>query len=136
MKNRISADDAFDAAIDTVEVFFNGTRAVSNTVAEAAGSAHESLAARMESRVAELERRADRTALACQALWEILKLKTGVTESEVFSKMEEIDRRDGRADGRISSQVQRCGRCNRSVNSARPVCLYCGHANPAGTIAR
>lgn len=110
------------------------SRQISEARSEA--SKAQGIAERVDQRITELERRADRTALACQALWEILKLKTGVTEAEVFAEMEEIDLRDGKADGKISNEVLRCGRCNRAINTARPVCIYCGHKNSGGTIAR
>lgn len=77
-------------------------------------------------RLDELERRSDRMALACQALWELLRERTDLREEDVFAKMTEIDLRDGREDGRIGAKVMTCSRCQRPVNSARPVCVYCG----------
>jgi hypothetical protein len=81
-------------------------------------------------RLDELERRNDRIALACQALWEILRERTGLQDEDVFAKMAEIDLRDGKADGRVGAQVMTCTHCRRPVNSARPVCIYCGHHQP------
>lgn len=79
--------------------------------------------------VADLDRRVDRLSLVCEALWELLKESTGLTEEAVYQKMEEIDLRDGKLDGKISRTVLECDQCGRAVNSRRPQCIYCGHRN-------
>lgn len=89
----------------------------------------------LEQRIAELERRVDRQALASQALWEILRERLGLTDAVVFAKMTEIDLRDGVADGRISARVASCAGCGRAVSSARPKCVYCGKAAAPDYIA-
>lgn len=83
-------------------------------------------ASRMELRVRDLEARMDRMALTCQALWEILSESTGVTIEQVAAQMEQIDRRDGRADGKIGGAVMQCPACGRTVNSITNICIYCG----------
>ena len=85
-------------------------------------------------RVDELERRADRLALACQALWEILRTEHGMTDEQIRDKMGEIDLRDGVADGRITGQVTNCVNCRRPIRTTRPKCLYCGHTTPTDQI--
>lgn len=67
-----------------------------------------------------------RQALVCQALWELLSERLGVTEEELAAKIEEIDLRDGLADGKIGTQQLRCPQCGRPSNSSRRTCLYCG----------
>lgn len=84
---------------------------------------------RAESGMKELERRTDRLALACQALLEILQERTGITEDEVRAKMDEIDLRDGHADGKISRQAAICAGCGKTIGSQRAECMYCGHQN-------
>lgn len=96
-----------------------------------AGATSDAMAARqgVESqalRISDLERRVDRLGLVCQALWELLSEKTGLTEEEVYARMQEVDLRDGKADGKISRQVTACPHCQRPVSSRRNVCLYCG----------
>jgi VIT1/CCC1 family predicted Fe2+/Mn2+ transporter len=91
---------------------------------------------RAESGMKDLERRTDRLALACQALLEILQERAGITEDEVRAKMEEIDLRDGRADGKISHQAAVCAGCGKTIGSQRAECMYCGHHNrPTHTVA-
>lgn len=82
-----------------------------------------------DQRLSEIERRADRQALAAQALWEILRERLELSDEEVFAKMTEIDMRDGVADGKIRSRVMNCTSCGRPINSARPKCIYCGKVN-------
>lgn len=95
----------------------------------------KNLAARFDARLADLERRTDRLALACQALWELLRATTRLNEEEVFKKMEEIDLRDGYRDGKIGGRIMTCSSCGRTINTHKPVCVYCGHQNPGGTVA-
>lgn len=88
----------------------------------------------VDQRVDELERRTDRLSLACQALWEVLKEKTEIDDSTVYKKMEEIDLRDGRLDGKIGVTVLDCGQCGRRISSRRLLCIYCGFRNQSDHI--
>lgn len=80
-------------------------------------------------RLADLERRVDRSALAAQAQWEILRERLGLSDDVVFDKMAEIDLRDGVADGKIRPQIMKCSTCGRPINSTRPKCIYCGQVS-------
>jgi hypothetical protein len=82
----------------------------------------------------DLRRRADALTLVCHALWEILQEHAGLADEEILRKVEAIDLRDGRADGRITPKLVDCPKCARRTKSTRPVCLYCGTALPAETI--
>jgi len=75
-----------------------------------------------------LERRLDRLTLATQALWEMLRDAGHHSEKELVAKMQEIDLRDGAADGKISRAVKVCAGCGRNSNSKRIECLYCGES--------
>lgn len=81
---------------------------------------------RLAREVQSLQRRVDTLALTCQALWEVLCEQRPLINDEVFLKMEEIDRRDGETDGKISPQLMACPNCRRPSNTRRPTCLYCG----------
>jgi hypothetical protein len=41
-------------------------------------------------------------------------------------RVKEIDLMDGVADGKITHQVCRCGRCDRPMSSRHTRCIYCG----------
>lgn len=77
-------------------------------------------------RLDELQRRVDRLALASQALWELLREQTDLTDDQVMARMVDIDLRDGKRDGKIGRSVTACPACDRPANSSRTQCLYCG----------
>ena len=82
--------------------------------------------------VRRLEATVERQALACQAMWELLQQHLPVGEKDLLKKMEQIDLRDGVADGRVTPQATTCGACKRTVHAKRKNCLYCG-ADVGGT---
>lgn len=77
-------------------------------------------------RVAELEAKVEHMALACQAMWELLQERTKLTDEDLMTKIEEIDLRDGRRDGRMSGSAHNCGQCGRKTSGRRKACMYCG----------
>ena len=78
-----------------------------------------------------LERRLDRMTLATQALWEMLRDAGHLAEDALLAKMQEIDLRDGSADGKITRTITVCPQCGRNSNSKRLECLYCGSPLPS-----
>jgi hypothetical protein len=70
----------------------------------------------------------DRLTLACQAMWEIIRDKVGVTEQELQAKITEIDARDGSIDGKIGYEVVDCPQCNQKTSTRRARCVFCGCA--------
>ena len=80
----------------------------------------------VQDRLTRQERRIERLALHCQAMWEMLRERAQFTDEEIASKILEVDLRDGRADGRISQQVMDCPACKQKTNSKRAVCVICG----------
>jgi hypothetical protein len=92
----------------------------------------EKSAGRAASRAAEakrdarwLEDRVDRLTLVCAAMWELVRDRTELTEADLLAKVEEVDLRDGQADGKIK-RVKRCPKCDRVMNPRHAKCLYCG----------
>ena len=75
-----------------------------------------------------LESRIESLALTCQALFEIMEARDGVTKEMLAAKMEEIDLRDGKLDGRMSPPNKVCSNCGRRTSKTRSSCLYCGGA--------
>lgn len=68
----------------------------------------------------------DRLKLMNQALWELLKVHTGITEEQLAAKVKEVDLRDGSEDGRMTHQALQCPNCGRVSSSKHYKCLYCG----------
>ena len=89
---------------------------------------------RLQGEVDELKRRADGLTIACQALWEILRTRLGVDDQTILRQMQEVDQRDGQADGKIATRPVVCPRCSRNSNSRRRTCVYCGAPLPAGHV--
>ena len=90
-------------------------------------------ASRAESRALAAERegkglRADlaRTLMICEALWEMLSEKQGLTEIDLHKKIYEIDMRDGVLDGKNKRKAQKCPDCEHMVSARHPACIYCG----------
>ncbi|OLP16112.1 hypothetical protein BST81_23090 [Leptolyngbya sp. 'hensonii'] len=80
--------------------------------------------------VAQLQQRVEKLSLGCQALWELLRDHTSLTEDDLVIKMTEIDLRDGKLDGEMGKQILTCPNCRRNSSSKRLACLYCGYALP------
>jgi ribosomal protein L32 len=64
-----------------------------------------------------------------EALWSMLKEQTGHSDEELIGRIQDIDLRDGRLDGKVASQPNpSCPQCGRTLLGKHPVCLYCGTA--------
>ncbi|MBL8520161.1 MAG: hypothetical protein JNK75_05765 [Betaproteobacteria bacterium] len=81
---------------------------------------------RVATEVRRLEAKIDGLALICEALWELLRERTQLTDDDIRKKMQEIDLRDGVADGKITSVATECRKCQRKTFTRNPVCMYCG----------
>lgn len=82
----------------------------------------------LQTQVRALSDRLDRMALISQTMWELLRERTNLTNEEIVAKMEEIDLRDGVADGKIRPKVFICETCGHKVNDTNERCIYCGAA--------
>ena len=94
--------------------------------AERIAESAESKVDRCANKIEDLQRHVDRLSLACQALWELLRERSDLTEEDIESKILEIDGRDGAVDGKISVQTLDCPACGRKTNSKRGSCIMCG----------
>ncbi len=93
----------------------------SKRAAEASGEV-----ARARTQVDILERRLERALLGCEAMWSILRDKLGVTDEELYERMNDLDLSDGQLDGKVRREPGRCGKCGRTVSPNIPKCMYCG----------
>jgi hypothetical protein len=87
-------------------------------------------AAQYSDRVRSLEVQVSRMALACQALWELLRERSGMSEQELLAKMNEVDLRDGSLDSRMTPVLTKCPACGKPSNSKHSSCMYCGAVIP------
>lgn len=92
----------------------------------AKASRAESKARTTEIDVGRLSERVESLTLACQAMWELLRDRTDLTDDDIQKRMKEIDLRDGQQDGRLKVKLVKCPDCGRTTNSRRRMCMYCG----------
>lgn len=67
----------------------------------------------------------ERLALTCRAMWELVSEQLSISEEDLVARVKEIDLRDGRLDGRMSSGPKSCPSCSRVNGAHRARCLYC-----------
>jgi hypothetical protein len=62
-----------------------------------------------------------------EALWGILKEKHGYTDSELVRRVEQVDMKDGKLDGKVAKSLpKKCPSCDRTIQGKRSRCLWCG----------
>ena len=74
----------------------------------------------------EIREQIGKLALMNQALWELLCQRLQLTDDDLAKIAQEIDLRDGVADGKMTESPVRCPQCGRISNSRHWKCLYCG----------
>lgn len=74
----------------------------------------------------DLQRHMDRLSLACQAMWELLRECSDLTEADLEKKILEVDGRDGCVDGKMGTQAIDCPACGRKTSAKRNTCVMCG----------
>ena len=79
-----------------------------------------------------LEEKLDRLALITRAMFELMQ-SSGITETQLSTKVTEIDLRDGQADGRMSPKPKRCPKCDAMISPKFGRCLFCGHTDAASS---
>ncbi len=94
--------------------------------AERAAAKAESKADRYADDISNVERQVERLSLVCQAMWELLRDRSELSEGDIEAKILEIDVRDGRLDGKIATQIADCPSCSRPTNTTRTSCVMCG----------
>ena len=76
----------------------------------------------------ELEQRYERMTLVTNALWQLLKEHTGLTDGDLKKYIEKVDLADGTRDGKITRPkgAMDCPQCSRRVLKSATVCAWCG----------
>ena len=77
-----------------------------------------------ESQLEALELKIDSLYIMTLAALELLN-EQGITKTQIMNKIEEIDLRDGKADGKLS-QPTVCPDCGHKISKRRSNCFYCG----------
>lgn len=113
---------------DLWDLVQQGQISQANLTAEFAKDQSSSNSERIHKEVLRLEAKIDSLAIISQALWEVLREKTDLTEKDIEAKIAEIDSRDGRQDGKMTGKPVLCPACNRPAHSRLRTCPYCGTA--------
>ena len=81
-----------------------------------------------------LEQRYERMSLVTNALWQLLKAHTGLTDADLKKYIEKVDLADGVRDGKVtrSKGAMDCPHCSRRVLKSATVCAWCGANLPSG----
>ena len=82
----------------------------------------------------QLENRYERMRLVTNALWQLLKEHTGLTDGDLKRFIERVDLLDGKADGKISrlTGAMDCPECSRRILKSAALCPWCGYKPSSG----
>jgi len=86
----------------------------------------------IEAQIKELSAAIDKLILITRAMWEITAKDKGLTDEDLINKVNEIDLRDGRADGKMQTAIRQCPSCGRNLFVGHRKCLYCGAEDVGG----
>lgn len=100
-------------------------------------SAASNRAAKASDEITFLRADVEKLMMISEALWDILKEKHGYTDAELVRRVEQVDLKDGRLDGKVAkSPPKKCPSCNRTVIGRRSECLWCGQRLVSAPFAR
>ena len=100
-------------------------RRIGSAESAAAGAGRKAASAKQE--IASLRDKCDKLLMVCEALWTILREKHGLNDEDLINRVNDIDLRDGRLDGRVKKNLTaRCPECDRTISQRHPKCIYCG----------
>lgn len=102
-------------------------RAIGEATAQAEAASRKAIDLTAE--VRELRRSVNKLMLITQAMWEIIAETSHFDNQLLVKKVNEIDLRDGRLDGKLKRAVQKCTSCGRTLHKEHARCLYCGSDN-------
>ena len=68
----------------------------------------------------------DKLMLINRALWEIIAEERGLNDEYLTNKVNEIDLRDGKLNGKLVTAIMLCPSCERTLFKGHDRCLYCG----------
>tara|TARA_B100000949_G_C14165343_1_gene400940 strand:+ start:487 stop:834 length:348 start_codon:yes stop_codon:yes gene_type:complete len=108
-----------------------------DVAARADARAASSAARSAKTEVALLESEIERLLMISEALWSILKEQYEYDDNELLRRVQQIDKRDGRLDGKVAkSEPLSCTNCGRTLGKRRATCFYCGSPVAAGPFTR
>ncbi len=95
-----------------------GEMAQARTAANATGQ--------VNAKIRILEDNLAKSMLLNEVLWELISQRLNLSEADLLKKVEEIDLRDGKLDGKNQRKAVKCPSCGHTVSARHAACLYCG----------
>ena len=108
--------------------FFWGAHVGTSFVAATAAAEAKGDAKDAKRSATEIDAKLDRSLLACEAMWTLLRDKLGMTDVDLLKRINEIDLSDGKLDGKVRRSAVSCPSCGRTIARRFPKCMYCGQA--------
>jgi len=94
-------------------------------------------ASEARSKVERMQMDVEKLLMITEALWIMLRDEHGYTDEQLIEKVQEIDLRDGRLDGKVAKQgPTKCPQCGRAIAARRPMCMFCGAPNQGDPFQR
>jgi hypothetical protein len=107
-------------------IFFKLQQHMRTESAVSAAESASNRADRLASDIRRLQRQVDRLSMSCQAMWELIRENSNITEEMLEQRIREVDLRDGVEDGKMGPEVVSCPTCGRKTNTQRGYCVICG----------
>lgn len=105
--------------------------------ADMAADRASAAAAQARTQVELMQMDVERLLMITEALWVMLRDEHGYTDEQLVRKVQEIDLRDGRLDGKVARQPpSKCPQCGRAISARRTLCVFCGAASTSGPFQR
>jgi len=115
---------------DALFVAWAARQQVTAQRADMAAERAATTATQVRSQVELMEMDLEKLLIITEALWTMLRDEHGYTDEQLLQKVQEIDMRDGRLDGRVAKQApSKCPQCGRTISARRPACMFCGAAS-------
>ena len=78
-------------------------------------------------------KRFEKLGLVCQAMWVLIKEKTGLTDEDLLEMVTELDLKDGKLDGKYTKPPVDCPNCGAKICRKFNRCLFCGEEYSGGS---
>lgn len=79
-----------------------------------------------QSDIDHLEQRVARLEMVCEAMWNLIRDKTQLTDAQLHQQVARLDLSDGKADGRVSKGPLDCPQCRKTNARRHEFCMWCG----------
>lgn len=90
-------------------------------------------ARRADMEIENLEMRLESLITVNEAMWQLLCETTGLTDAHLAYRFKELDRSDGKEDGKKQVRATRCT-CGAMVNARLTNCQFCGAPAPERSV--